>query len=267
MTDTLSRATDLLGEGRSTEAYEIVPGAAQCGLIVLADHARNTLPDEYGTLGLAADQFHRHIAYDIGVEGLTRALAADLGAPAILTKFSRLLIDPNRGEDDPTLIMRLSDGAIVPSNREVSSAERMRRLDRFYRPYHDAIDEMIACSLAKHVTPTLLSIHSFTPAWKGTPRPWHIGVLWDKDPRFAQPLLREFGKRPDLVVGDNEPYSGEMVGDCMWRHGTSRNLPHAILEIRQDLIAEVAGQKHWAQEITRVLKNIQGDPAMQLSLD
>ena len=124
--------------------FDIVEGDRKRGLVLLADHARRDLPEDYGDLGLPAEEFERHIAYDIGVEPVTRELAALLGAPAVLANFSRLLIDPNRGEDDPTLIRQLYDGTIVPGNYPMAPEERERRLDRFYRPYHDAVGAMIA---------------------------------------------------------------------------------------------------------------------------
>ena len=146
-------------------------------LFLLCDHASNALPPEYGSLGLPQIEFERHIAYDIGAAGLTRRLAERLSAPAILSGASRLLIDPNRGLDDPTLIMRLSDGRVIPANRIVEDAERVRRIERFYVPYHSAILERLDAAMHAGTTPILLSIHSFTPVWKGAVRPWHAGVF------------------------------------------------------------------------------------------
>ena len=124
--------------------FEIVEGDRASGLVLVADHARRDLPEEYGDLGLPASEFDRHIAYDIGVEMVTRKLAALTGAPAVIAGFSRLLIDPNRGEDDPTLIRQLYDGTVVPANYPMAPEERERRLDLFYRPYHDAVGAMVA---------------------------------------------------------------------------------------------------------------------------
>ena len=160
--------------------FEIVEGDRGGGLVLLADHARRDLPEEYGDLGLPATEFDRHIAYDIGVEMVTRKLAALTGAPAVLAGFSRLLIDPNRGEDDPTLIRQLYDGTIVPANYPMAPEERERRLDRFYRPYHDAVGAMIASVAASSGhAPLIFSVHSFTPVMQGYVRPWQVGVLWD----------------------------------------------------------------------------------------
>jgi predicted N-formylglutamate amidohydrolase len=243
----MAGATTTTIDNQDAESFRIIGGRADCGLIILCDHACNAFPQGYGTLGLPAEQLLRHIAYDIGAEAITERLAAQLGAPALLTRFSRLLIDPNRGADDPTLIMRLSDGAIIPGNKDVDDTERATRIARFHRPYHAAIDQVIDRCLATGVAPLLLSIHSFTESWKGAPRPWHVGILWDKDPRLAKPLLDGFSARGDLIVGDNEPYKGCLVGDTMWQHGTERGLAHAIIEYRQDLVRDATGQAQWAQ--------------------
>jgi predicted N-formylglutamate amidohydrolase len=212
------------------------------GILLLCDHADNAFPDGYGTLGMPADQLDRHIAYDPGAAGITRRMAELLGAPAVMTRFSRLLIDPNRGEDDPTLIMRLSDGAIVPGNAHLTEAEIARRINLYYRPYHIAVDEVIDAMIAAGKPPVIFSIHSFTENWRGWLRPWHAGVLWDRDPRLAQPLLDALRADPaNLVVGDNEPYAGALRGDCVHKHATTRGLANALIEVRQDLIRHAEG--------------------------
>lgn len=241
------------------DAYDIIAGRADAGLVLVCDHARNAFPPGYGTLGLPPEQLRRHIAYDIGVEAITRAMAAELGCPAILSHYSRLLIDPNRGADDPTLIMRLSDGAIVPGNRHLDAAERERRIALYWRPYHQAIDRVLDACLDTGVPPAILSIHSFTESWKGVPRPWHVGVLWDRDSRLAKPLLDAFYAAGDLIVGDNEPYHGRLEGDCMWQHGTMRGLAHAIVEVRQDLIRDDRGQRTWTDRLVTVMRGIMAD--------
>lgn len=234
-------------------AFEIVPGSLRGGLMLVADHARNDLPAEYGTLGLAEGELSRHIAYDIGVEGVLRRLCAHLGVPGIFAGFSRLLIDPNRGLQDPTLIMQLSDGAVVPGNTGMGAAQRQHRIEGYYRPYHRALSGLIDEAERLGAPPVLCSIHSFTPFWKGVARPWHAGVLWDGDDRFARPLLDALAAEKDLVVGDNEPYAGGLEGDSMNVHGTKRGLAHALIEIRQDLIADAAGQAAWADRLARIL--------------
>ncbi len=238
------------------DSFEVVGGAADAGVIVICDHAANALPGGYDTLGLPHRELARHIAYDIGAAALTRAVARGLDAPALLTHYSRLLIDPNRGEDDPTLIMRLSDGAIVPGNRDIDSGERSRRIARYYRPYHDAIDRTIDACLATGLPPVLISVHSFTESWKDVARPWHVGILWDRDDRLARLLLDALYREGDLIVGDNEPYRGNLRGDTMWQHGTMRGLAHAIIEVRQDLIRDQAGQDAWGERLLRIVSAI-----------
>ncbi|MDQ2634355.1 MAG: N-formylglutamate amidohydrolase, partial [Pseudomonadota bacterium] len=213
--------------------FEIVDGDRSRGVVLVADHARRDLPEEYGDLGLPAAEFDRHIAYDIGVERVTRKLAELAGAPAVLAGFSRLLIDPNRGEDDPTLIRQLYDGTVVPANYPMVAEERERRLDRFYRPYHDAVGAMIASvAAASGRAPFILSVHSFTPVMQGYIRPWQVGVLWDLDDRVARPLIDMLAEDPLLTVGDNEPYDGALRGDTMYRHAIVNGFAHALVEIR-----------------------------------
>lgn len=236
------------------EAFKVLPGRADLGLVILCDHAENTIAPEYGTLGLPEAQLQRHIAYDIGAAAITEMLAASLGVPAVLSRFSRLLIDPNRGDDDPTLIMRLSDGAVIPSNRDLDETERNNRIRRFYRPYHGAIARTIEACLATGVPPALLSLHSFTESWKDVPRPWHVGILWDKDPRLAKPLLDGFFAEGALIVGDNQPYKGSLRGDCLWQHGTARGFANAIIEYRQDLVRDRTGQRLWAERTDKIMR-------------
>jgi predicted N-formylglutamate amidohydrolase len=238
------------------EPYEIVAGQGHVRLVLLCDHASNLLPAEYGDLGLDPRQFARHIAYDIGAASLTKGLARRLGATAVLSCYSRLLIDPNRGMDDPTLIMRLSDGAVVPGNRDVDAAERARRIARFHQPYHAAIATVVGEVKARGHVPLLVSIHSFTPVWRGWQRPWHVGILWDRDEQVARAMIRGFLAQGDLVVGDNEPYHGALDGDTLNTHGTKQGLPHALIEVRQDLVADKTGVDEWVERVAKVIEPI-----------
>ncbi len=222
--------------------------------LVTCDHAANTIPDEIsgGDLGLDPADMERHIAYDIGAAGVTRALAKRLDSPAILSNFSRLVIDPNRGEDDPTLLMKLYDGTIIPANRHADAVEREYRLNLCYRPYHDAL-----AKLAARPATVLLSIHSFTAKLRGKPmRPWQIGVLYAGDTRIARPLITHLRDEPDLTVGDNEPYSGHLPGDSVDRHALQQNRPNVLIEIRNDLIADTTGQQKWAARLAPVLESV-----------
>lgn len=245
------------------ESFVVLPGSAMAGLVLLCDHAANALPDGYGTLGLAAGELERHIAYDIGAAEVTRQLSRSLGVPAVLSRFSRLLIDINRGCDDPTLIMRLSDGAIVPGNRRLDAAEKETRIARYYMPYHRAVTDVIDRCVSAGAAPALLSIHSFTDRWKGEPRPWHAGILFDSDDRMARPLVDALWREGDLVVGENQPYRGPLEGDTLWQHGLERGLRHVLIEIRQDLIAGAEGQCAWAERLGRILVRL----ADELQLD
>lgn len=199
---------------------------------------------------------HRHIAFDLGAEGVAAALAKMLGAPAVLSRFSRLLIDPNRGLDDPTLIMQIADGLVVPGNEGLSAEDMAARLDSFYRPYHAAIDRAVEAGIAAGKPPAILSVHSFTQAWKGIPRPWSAAVLWDKDPRLPLPLLKALHTIPGAEIGDNVPYSGQLKGDTLYRHATLRGLAHALVEVRQDLILAEEGQADWGAHLARALNDV-----------
>ena len=241
--------------------FEIIDGDRKRGMVLLADHARRDLPEEYADLGLPAEEFQRHIAYDIGVEMVTRKLAALTGAPAVLANFSRLLIDPNRGEDDPTLIRQLYDGTVVPGNYPMAEDERERRLERYYRPYHEAVSALVS-SVAKEsgAAPFIFSVHSFTPIMQGHVRPWQVGVLWDMDHRAAWPLIEMLATDQTLTVGDNEPYDGALRGDTMFRHAIVNGYAHALIEIRQDLIADEAGADDWAARLAPIVDAINARP-------
>jgi predicted N-formylglutamate amidohydrolase len=242
--------------------FEIIEGDYDSGMVLLADHAMNRLPTAYGTLGLPEGAFQRHIAYDIGIEALTRRLAAMLNVPAVLGCFSRLLIDPNRGEDDPTLIMKISDGAIIPGNHPISEREWDLRLDTYHRPYHRAVERTIARAGNSGRAPLVLSLHSFTPYWKGVARPWHAAVLWDSDYRAVRPFLDLLRRPGDIVAGDNEPYDGALKGDTMYRHCMMSGTPHALLEVRQDLIADEAGIDAWAERLAPIFTTLNADPTL-----
>ncbi len=223
--------------------------------LVTCDHASNAVPPEVngGTLGLSDEDMGRHIAYDVGAAGVTWALAEKLNAPAILSNFSRLVIDPNRGEDDPTLLMKLYDGTIVPGNRHACPEERERRLNAYYRPYHAAQARMAA----RQDDTVLLSIHSYTKQLRGRePRPWHVGILHGKDSRLAIPLIRRLKAEPDLCVGENEPYGGHLDGDSVDRHAIKPGRANVLIEIRNDLIVTEDQQYAWAKRLAPILEEV-----------
>ena len=219
--------------------------------LVTCDHATNIVPDWIGggDLGLPADDMARHIAYDVGALGVTRRLAELLDSPAISSRFSRLVIDPNRGEDDPTLVMKLYDGSIIPANRKVGPAEREERLTRLYRPYHNAYAQLAA----RRPDTVICAIHSFTPQLRGRlPRPWEVGVLYAGDTRLARPFM-DACRAQGWCVGDNEPYAGHLPGDAVDRHALAHGRPNVLIEVRNDLIADTTGQAEWAERLAPLL--------------
>jgi predicted N-formylglutamate amidohydrolase len=249
---------------------ERIAGALDAGALVICDHAANALPPRYGDLGLPRQALARHIGYDIGAAWLARRLAARLGAPAILSTFSRLLIDPNRGGDDPTLVMRISDGDLVPGNARIDATEIARRRRLYWAPYREAITTMTEAMLASGEPPAILSIHSFTPHWRGQTRPWKVGLLWDADPRLPAALIHALGQELDIgvaAVGDNEPYDGALPGDTIYAVATARGLSSALIEVRQDLIGERDAAEAWGDRLARLLAPLIASPAMRAPQD
>ena len=221
--------------------------------LITCDHAANTVPPFVGggSLGLAEADMTRHIAYDVGAKGLARGLGAALEAPVIESNFSRLVIDPNRGEDDPTLLMKLYDGTIIPANRHAGDAELKLRLNRCYRPYHTALAELAA----RRDDTIIVSIHSFTPQLQGRPpRPWHVGVLYAADERLSRPLINRLHQEHDLCIGENQPYGGHLPGDAIARHAIAHQRPNVLIELRNDLIRAEPDQEAWAKRLAPLLE-------------
>jgi len=235
--------------------------------LIICDHASNFVPPELDALGLPQGELERHIAYDIGALEVAEAIAEGLDCPLVASQFSRLLIDPNRGLDDPTLVMKLSDGAIIPANKTVDpfqdKAAWQARIDDYYAPYNATIEGAIGAAQQAGQVPIILSVHSFTPQWRNQARPWHAAVLWDKDDRLRNVMLDYMAAQDGVHFGDNEPYSGQLKNDCLYRHGTMNGLPHALIELRQDLIADAAGQAHWAAQLIAVMRQAAQDPSTQ----
>jgi predicted N-formylglutamate amidohydrolase len=237
----------------SESAYQAYNEQAAARLLFLCDHGSNAVPKELVLLGLERTESERHIAYDIGAAELTRALSDRWAAPALVACWSRLVVDLNRGPDDPTIVVKVTDGRIIPGNRQLDRAGVGDRIRRFHAPYHEAVAARVRDALAQGIVPVLVSIHSFTPVWRGQPRPWHIGILWDKDGRLPLALLERLRQETDITVGDNEPYSGELENDTLYRHGTMNGLPHVLIEVRQDLIADKPGVERWAERLSKAL--------------
>ncbi len=246
-------------QNEKTEAFQIVGEGRDSPWLVTCDHASNRVPDWVGggDLGICDAEMSRHIAYDVGAAGLSVALADALGCTAVLSQFSRLVIDPNRGEDDPTLLMRLYDGTIIPANRHATEVEIGLRMDRLYRPYHAALARLAA----RREDTVIVAVHSFTPGLKGRPpRPWHVGVLYSHlDARLSVPLLARLHADPGLCVGDNEPYAGHLPGDAIDRHALATGRLNTLIEVRNDLIADAAAQQAWAARLVTHLKGALSD--------
>jgi predicted N-formylglutamate amidohydrolase len=233
-------------------AFQIVGEGRASRWLVTCDHASNHVPDWVagGGLGICAADMARHIAYDVGAAGLSVALADALGCPAILSGFSRLVIDPNRGVDDPTLMMRLYDGTIIPANRHADVGDRLERL---YHPYHVAL----AGLAARRDDTVIVAVHSFTPFLKGRGvRPWQVGVLHSHlDSRLSHALLARLADH-DLVVGDNEPYAGHLPGDSIDKHALQHGRHNTLIEVRNDLIGDGVA---WAALLAPLLEGALGD--------
>lgn len=226
--------------------FEVCNPQGSAPVLLLCDHASHAIPAIYQNLGLAPELLAtQHIAWDIGAACVTRGLAERLNAPAVLSGYSRLLIDCNRQPGDPTSIAPVSDGIEIPGNQHLDDAEVMRRVETFFWPYHHAITNTLTRLWRHGPPPALVSVHSFTPVFGGLHRPWHIGVLWNHDPRMIQPLIHWLNAHHDFTVGDNEPYSGREVGFTLDNHAGAAGLPHVCLEIRQDLIGDEAGCDRW----------------------
>lgn len=239
----------------NTDPFQIYGHNRDGNWLVTCDHARNRVPDAVnnGDLGLPKEDMNRHIAYDVGAEGVAKHLGKILNSPVICANFSRLVIDPNRGEDDPTLLMRLYDGTLIPANRYADDAEIEKRLTTYHRPYHQAYGELLAHSAPSRA---ILSIHSFTPQLKGRPpRPWHVGILYAGDQRLSDPLLEVLKKEDDLCVGANQPYVGHLKGDAVDQHALQSGRMNALVEIRNDLIEHEEQQIAWAERLAPLFEH------------
>ncbi len=255
-------ASSLIGT-KDPPPFETVNGEGKAPLLVTCDHASLAIPEAMSGLGLDESALLRHIAWDIGAGEMVRALAHRLDAPAILSGYSRLLIDCNRPLDSPTAIVAEADGVFVPGNADLTAAEKKARADAFYWPYHQAIAAKIQAFRTRGIVPAVLSIHSFTPVFEGFERPWEIGVLWEKDLRMAGPLMEILHEHHGVSVGDNEPYAGrDNYGYTMEHHVVKEGLPQVLIEIRQDLIDTHHGVEAWLDILAPAFEEILGNPKL-----
>ena len=240
--------------------FEVVNPDGAAPFLFICDHASRAVPRKLGALGLGDDALARHIGWDIGAAEVARILSRRFAAAAVLSGYSRLVVDCNRPTDDPTSIPMISDGVVVPGNRALAAEDIARRVDACYHPYHRAIRGALKAKERGPHAPALLSIHSCTPELRGFQRPWHVGVLWDRDGRIAEPLMRALTGRGDICVGDNQPYSARThSGYSIDAHANGAGLPHVMIEIRQDLIGTASGVAHWAGILGDALAPILAD--------
>jgi predicted N-formylglutamate amidohydrolase len=230
--------------------FEVFGAEGRSPFLIICDHGGQLLPRSLGSLGLTPDELASHIAWDIGAGAVARRLAAALDACLISQRFSRLVLDCNRPLTAADSIATLSERTAIPGNAALSPGAAEARAREIFEPYHDAIRRVLAARERRGHPTVLVALHSFTPVFLGVPRPWHVGVLYNRDARLAAPLLHGLRAAGDLVVGDNEPYAASDVSDfSIVAHGERRGLPHVELELRQDLLLDDASQSAWARRL------------------
>jgi len=243
----------LLGPGEPAP-FEVVNPEGTAPFLLTCDHASNLVPSALEGLGLDEAVLARHIGWDIGAAEVSRRLSRRFDAPLVLSGYSRLVIDCNRELDDPTSIPEISDGVVIAGNRDLHPRAIEARQSQLFQPYHNAIRAVLSRFAERGHTPGIVSMHSFTPVFRGDERPWQIGVLWNKDPRIPQPFIENLKADADIVVGDNEPYSGQdEYGYTISRHAEEAGRPHVLVEIRQDLIDTHHGAAAWSERIARAM--------------
>jgi predicted N-formylglutamate amidohydrolase len=228
--------------------FRMINEEAAAPYIIICDHASNVVPPDLVNLGLPAAELQRHIAWDIGAAGVAELLSSRFEAPAVICGTSRLVIDCNRHLTDPSSIPIMSDGTEIPGNANLSPAQRAERAQRFFRPYHDAIDALIEKKRAMGQVPAVFSIHSMTPAMRGNARPWQVAISWHEDQRLSAPMLGLLRRVPGITVGDNQPYALDPAEDYSVPHHAMRHgFAHIQVEFRQDEVATAEGIAVWAR--------------------
>ena len=250
---------ELLGDDEPA-AFRLVNPHASRALVFCCDHASNFIPRSLNGLGLCTHDLHTHRAYDIGIKAVADSLSARFGCRTILSHFSRLVIDPNRKLNHETLIATQSDGLVIPANLDLSPAQRQARLETFYHPYHGALASLLDDLKLSGQVPVLVSLHSMTDELGGEKRPWPVCAIWNRDPRLAAPFMAAWDKR-DIPCGDNLPYDGrDGHGYTTEIHGDANGYASLVVELRQDLIADRSGSRHWAGLLGDALDDILDNP-------
>jgi predicted N-formylglutamate amidohydrolase len=257
--DTAGATDQLLGEGDIPPVHEANAEGASPFLLI-ADHYGRVLPRGLGDLGVVEGELKRHIAWDIGIAGVTERLAKRLDAHLVAQRYSRLVIDCNRPPAAVSSIPVISEDTAIPRNEGISEHERDARRREIFEPYHHRIDAVINGRLHDKRSTVLVSLHSFTPVYAGVARPWHIGALYNRDTVLPHLLLKHLRAESDLVVGDNEPYAvSDLTDYTIPVHGEARGLINTGIEIRQDLITDQSGQQQWAERLATILAEIEAE--------
>lgn len=216
--------------------------------VLICEHASRQMPRRLGKLGLPDAELERHIAWDIGAEPVARLLSRLMDAPLALQRYSRLAYDCNRPPESPGAMAELSELTAIPGNQGLTAADRLARIEGLYRPFHDGVSRLLDARAAAGVKTLVVSIHSFTPVYKGNRRSVELGILHDRDTALASKLIKSF---PNIDARLNEPYGPkDGVMHTLNMHGFARGLPHAMIEIRNDLVADGRGQDEWAQRLS-----------------
>jgi predicted N-formylglutamate amidohydrolase len=245
-------------EHATSNAVRITNRDGRSPIVLICDHASNFVPPQFRGLGLGRRELESHIAWDPGALPVARRMAEALDAALVESCISRLVIDCNRPLDAPDLVCPVSEITAVPGNGDLSPQDRQARVALSWQPFHEAIEQLVEDRLSQERETRLISIHSFTPIYKGVGRPWHVGILHDEDRSIADPLIAALKSSGDIVVGDNEPYSpADRVYFTLERHGRSRGLSCAMVEIRNDEIGGEAGQRKWADLLAGILSDME----------
>lgn len=222
--------------------------AGRSPYVLICEHAGNRMPRKLGSLGLAESELARHIAWDIGAEGVARLLSRLIDAPLMLQRYSRLVYDCNRPPESAAAMPVVSETTRVPGNENLRAEDRLARIAAIYRPFHAAVSSVLDARAAHGQVVSVVSIHSFTPVYKGKRRDFELGILHDRDTRLADILVKGFSK---VDVRRNEPYGPkDGVLHTLNLHAGVRGLRHAMIEIRNDLISHERGQDEWAQRLS-----------------
>jgi predicted N-formylglutamate amidohydrolase len=257
--------TPLLQKGEK-KPFTVVNGKGRGQGLIICDHAAARVPKALQkTFGVSKADMKKHIAWDPGAEIISRQLAKKLDMPAVISSYSRLVVDLNRAPEHPESIPPSSDHIVVPGNAKLTKAARQQRLDELFWPYQDEIGAQVEGFIANDRVPLVIAIHSFTPEMDGFKRPWDIGMLWNKEEKIALTFIAALQKaHPKLVIGHNEPYSlkdGRFAGSTIWRHAEQRGIPYIFVEFRQDLVGTEAKALKWGNMFFKALQPVLADPA------